>query len=64
VFFVLGSLTDFIDGYLARKWNQVSELGRMMDPIADKVMVLMLLAILMGLFGINVSILALCPCFH
>ncbi len=53
VLFVLGSVTDYIDGYLARKWNQVSELGRMMDPIADKVIVLMLLAVLTGLIGVK-----------
>ncbi len=43
----------FCDVYLARKWDIVSELGRMMDPIADKVIVLMVLAILMGIFGIQ-----------
>ncbi len=53
VFFTFGSVTDYVDGYLARKWNQVSELGRMMDPIADKVIVLMLLAILLGIFGLD-----------
>lgn len=37
--FVLGALTDAADGYLARRWNAVSTFGRVMDPVADKVLV-------------------------
>ena len=37
--FAVGALTDFVDGYLARKLNQFSEFGKMLDPIADKAMV-------------------------
>ena len=40
VLFVVGALTDFIDGYLARKWDVVSMFGRIMDPFCDKVLVL------------------------
>ena len=36
---IFASLTDFFDGYLARKYSKVSEFGRIFDPIADKVMI-------------------------
>ncbi len=53
VLFVLAALTDYVDGYLARRWNQITAFGRMLDPIADKAMVIMALAVLMGLSGLN-----------
>ncbi|MBD0865831.1 MAG: CDP-diacylglycerol--glycerol-3-phosphate 3-phosphatidyltransferase [Rhodobacteraceae bacterium] len=46
--FVAASLTDFVDGHLARGWNQKTKLGGMLDPIADKAMVVVALAILIG----------------
>lgn len=44
--FVAASLTDFFDGYLARKWKQTSNIGRMLDPIADKLVVSVVLLLL------------------
>lgn len=37
--FIIAAITDFFDGYLARAWQQQSALGRMLDPIADKLLV-------------------------
>jgi cardiolipin synthase len=44
IFFV-ASVTDFFDGYLARKWQQESPLGRFLDPLADKALVIATLVI-------------------
>lgn len=51
--FLFASLTDYFDGWIAREWNQVSRFGAMLDPIADKAMVVIALAVLLGIHGIT-----------
>ena len=46
VLYVAAAVTDWLDGFLARRWNQGSPLGRMLDPIADKLLVGALLIVL------------------
>ena len=49
--FVLAAVTDFFDGWLARRLDATSDFGRMMDPIADKAMVITALCVLLMLTG-------------
>jgi CDP-diacylglycerol--glycerol-3-phosphate 3-phosphatidyltransferase len=51
--FVLAAVTDWFDGYLARAWKQESKFGAMLDPIADKMMVVIALVIITGYSGMN-----------
>jgi CDP-diacylglycerol--glycerol-3-phosphate 3-phosphatidyltransferase len=51
--FVGAAVTDWFDGYLARLWQQESRFGAMLDPIADKAMVLIAIMVLTGYNGMN-----------
>ena len=43
IFIIISGITDLLDGYIARKFNQISNLGKILDPIADKVTLLSIL---------------------
>lgn len=51
--FIGAAITDWFDGYLARLWKQESKFGTMMDPIADKAMVVIAIMVLTGYSGMN-----------
>ncbi len=51
--FLGAAATDYFDGYLARLWQQQSRFGAMLDPIADKVMVVLALAVLCATSGLS-----------
>ena len=48
ILFLLAAITDWFDGYLARAWKQETKLGAMLDPIADKAMVVIALMVIIG----------------
>jgi CDP-diacylglycerol--glycerol-3-phosphate 3-phosphatidyltransferase len=50
ILFFIAGITDYFDGYLARKYNAVSQLGEILDPIADKILILFLL------FGLAINL--------
>lgn len=54
ILFVFACITDFLDGYLARKYNAESIFGTMLDPIADKVLVTSLLILLVSFGDVQV----------
>jgi CDP-diacylglycerol--glycerol-3-phosphate 3-phosphatidyltransferase len=50
ILFFLAGITDYFDGYLARKYNAVSQLGEVLDPIADKILIVFVL------FGLAINL--------
>jgi phosphatidylglycerophosphate synthase len=58
ILFFLAGITDYFDGYLARKYNAVSQLGEILDPIADKILILFVL------FGLGNKSFKLFDWFH
>ncbi len=56
VLFVFFALTDWLDGYLARKMNQPSAFGAFLDPVADKILICASLLVLLQLDRVNVMV--------
>ncbi|MDC3351284.1 CDP-diacylglycerol--glycerol-3-phosphate 3-phosphatidyltransferase [Gammaproteobacteria bacterium] len=50
ILFFIAGITDYFDGYLARKYNAISQLGEILDPISDKILILFLL------FGLAINL--------
>jgi cardiolipin synthase len=56
VVFIVAAITDWFDGYLARRWNQTSAFGAFLDPVADKLMVAGALLVLVQLERVDAII--------
>jgi CDP-diacylglycerol--glycerol-3-phosphate 3-phosphatidyltransferase len=51
IIFILASITDWLDGFIARRWRQTSQVGAFLDPVADKIMVSVALVMIVGDYG-------------
>ena len=61
VLFIIASITDYLDGYLARARNETSAFGRLLDPIADKLLVTSALVVILAVPGMVVCKLSYIP---
>lgn len=59
IFFTISAITDIADGFIARKFNLISDLGKLLDPLADKVTQICIIAALVHLGIIQIWILAI-----
>lgn len=59
ILFVAAAITDWLDGWLARRWNQTSAFGAFLDPVADKLMVCTALVMLVALGRVDAGIAAI-----
>ncbi|MXP67474.1 CDP-diacylglycerol--glycerol-3-phosphate 3-phosphatidyltransferase [Pantoea sp. Aalb] len=50
--FLIAAITDWFDGFLARRWNQITHFGEFLDPVADKIMVVIALVIIIECFHV------------
>ncbi|MSO54801.1 MAG: CDP-diacylglycerol--glycerol-3-phosphate 3-phosphatidyltransferase [Rhodospirillales bacterium] len=63
--YVLACITDYLDGYLARAWSLQSRMGRFLDPVADKLLVVTVLLMLVGvdrIAGLDIAAAAIILC--